>query len=59
MMDEIKKNQLKKDLKQIKIKKIKDKFNIKIKWQDLLLFWREWCGDRWEEREKREEDENK
>jgi hypothetical protein len=25
----------------------------------LLLFWREWCGDRWEEREKREEDENK
>ena len=31
MMDEIKKNQLKKDLKQIKIKKIKDKFNIKIK----------------------------
>ena len=31
MIDEIKKNQLKKDLKQIKIKKIKDKFNIKIK----------------------------
>jgi hypothetical protein len=24
-----------------------------------LLFWREWCGDRWEEREKREEDENR
>ena len=59
MIDEIKKNQLKKDLKQIKIKKIKVRFNIKIKWQDLLLFWREWCGDRWEEREKREEDENR
>jgi len=59
MMDGIKKNQLKKNLKQIKIKKIKVKFNIKIKWQNLLLFWREWCGDRWEEREKREEDENK
>jgi hypothetical protein len=31
MIDEIKKNQLKKDLKQIKIKKIKVRFNIKIK----------------------------